>query len=264
MLASDLGNNEDPEEFWGEVDCEDHEAPSTPPHQVITTGGDTHSTATGERQRNTSFRRLTVYDGDDVDGERCELGLNDADGPTAFYHEGERRKTYISIRLPESAPIGEDWRVVMQMKQAQPYDNPEQASMFELQARDGRWYLGSSWKGVWDTPAEQNTWTRFVFDVVYSQDPAKGSIQVDVDLNGDGDYADDVDVDGTVDEHSPVFRRATLRKEKDGEDDIGPDEGESITSHLRAGIYQNELYPCPTTGVGCSVDIDNVQVLAVP
>ena len=34
-----------------------------------------------------------------------------------------------------------------------------------------------------------------------------------------------------------------------------------MPSHLRAGIYQNESYACPRSGVGCSVDVDNVQVL---
>ena len=40
--------------------------------------------------------------------------------------------------------------------------------------------------------------------------------------------------------------------------------GDAIPSHLRAGIYQDEGYSCPLSGPGCSIDIDNVQVLSAP
>ena len=36
--------------------------------------------------------------------------------------------------------------------------------------------------------------------------------------------------------------------------------GQPIPSHLRAGIYHDPLIPCPSP-TGCSVDIDNVQVI---
>ena len=39
---------------------------------------------------------------------------------------------------PGGVDLGELFRVVLQNKQAQPYDSPEQASMVELQVRDGR------------------------------------------------------------------------------------------------------------------------------
>lgn len=93
----------------------------------------------------------------------------------------------------------------------------------------------------------------FAFDVAYSSDPAKGSIRIYADLNGDGDAEDD-------DERSPELRLATLRPETAGRQDaVAP--GEGIPSHLRAGLYQNRNYGCPPPQ-GCYMDIDNVQVVA--
>lgn len=252
LIAKDTAAKGDPVRFWGRADCDRHPRGLTPAHQLIRRGGDRRPTATGEPQGNASFRRLTVYDGDDVYGERCELGLNDRFGPTAFYREGTRRITFISIRIPEATPTGDRFRVVLQQKQAQPYDNPEQASMLEMQVRDGVWRLDVDYRNVWKGPLEKGVWARFVLDVVYSRDPDRGSMQVRADLDGDG----------TFESAGERHNLATLRTETAG--DAGPAEGESIPSHLRAGNYQDEGYECPRTGPGCSVDIDNVQVLAAP
>jgi hypothetical protein len=248
QLASDTASNPDPNPFWGKVDCQ-----TGTRHQRITSGGDPHSTGSGAAQGNSDFRRMTVYDGDEVYGERCELGNNNVSGPTVFYHEGQRRVTYVSIRMPNSSDINDSrWRNVFQMKQVQPYYNPNPASIFEMQVRDGRWFVGSNWTGVWDAPAQQNTWTRFAFDMTYSQDPSKGSVKIYADLNGDGDAND-------AEEQSPLIHMATLRAETAGGPDNPdfPSAGQSIPSHMRAGIYQDESYSCPS---GCSVDLDNVQV----
>ncbi len=242
----------DPLPFWGRVDCVQHAPGLTPAHQVIPRGGDPAPSATGQPQGNASFRRLTVYDSDDVSGERCELGLNDRLGPTVFYREGTRRITFVSIRIPKSTPIGELFRVVYQNKQVQPYDSPEQASMVELQVRDGLWRLDVDYRNVWKAPAQAGVWARFAFDVVYSRDPAVGSVRVEADLDGDGSF----------EERSELRSLATLRTEVAGV--LGPPEGDSIPSHLRAGIYQDAGYACPLEGPGCSIDVDNLQVLSAP
>lgn len=265
LLAEDLGASPNPLPFWGRIDCDRHESGLTPPHLLLDGSGDPHPTASGAPQGNDSFRRLTVYDGDDVSGERCELGFNDQGGPTALYTEGSRRITFASIRLPAGTDVGDPrWRVVLQMKQAQPYNNPNPASVFEVEQRSGHWFIGSDWDKVWQTPAQANVWTRFVFDITYSRDPEVGSIQVSADVNGDGDFEDDVNGDGRADEVSPVVHRATLVTETPSKHPYRVPAGGSIPSHLRAGIYQDAAHPCPRDGAGCSVDVDNVQIIALP
>jgi hypothetical protein len=233
--------------------------------------GDPHLTALGSPQPSPdSYRQITVMDGDDIDGERCELGFNwtetrDAGrgpgpGPTVFYYEGERRVTYMTLRLGKGVdPSGSGWRVVMQMKQTEPYDNQHGGGpMLDMEVRDGDWVLVHSWHDLWHTPARQYTWTRFAFDVTYSQDPSVGSVKVYADLNGDGDFEDAHEV-------SPTFHLPTLLAEearvpgRTYSDEPSPwPVGKSIPDHLRAGIYENPDYHCPT---GCTVDIDNVQVV---
>jgi hypothetical protein len=206
---------------------------------------------------------MSVQDGDDVYGERCELGANDRDqGPTVFYREGTRSATYISVRLPPSYPLSEyTWQNVMQMKQTQAADNGGGTPVLSLKAEDGEWLLFHSDPGptevdepLWSTPARKGIWTRFAFDVVYSQDPSSGSVTVYADLNADGDFDDEG-------ERSPAFETNTLKTETGGTNEDGIEEGEPIPSHLRAGIYHDPEVDCPGPR-GCSVDIDNVQVLA--
>ena len=279
LVASDTGSSPSIT-FWNRpneaLDCDLHNTSPDPsgvrwPWPLAGgDSGDRHVTALGSAQPSPdSYRQVTVVDGDNVEGERCELGFNWTEtrnagrgpgpGPTVFYHEGDRRVTYMSIRLGRGVnPSGSDWRVVMQMKQTEPYDNQSGGPMLDMEVRDGNWVLVNSWHDLWTAPARQHTWTRFAFDVTYSQDPRVGSVKVYVDLNGDGDFGDPGEV-------SPTFHVATLRAEQARlpggtySDEPSPWKvGQSIPDHLRAGIYENPDYPCPS---GCSVDIDNVQVI---
>ena len=69
----------------------------------------------GTPQGNTAFRKLTVFDGDNYSGERCELGYNtwndglasptDPHGTFSNYFEGVRRATYFSVKLPDNFPL---------------------------------------------------------------------------------------------------------------------------------------------------------------
>ena len=68
---------EDAAALWGKIDCASAER-----HRQILVGGDPRPDPTDGLVGATAFRRLTVFDGDDVYGERCELGLNDwREGP---------------------------------------------------------------------------------------------------------------------------------------------------------------------------------------
>jgi hypothetical protein len=258
-IAADTAAASDPIPFWGSIDCQ-----TASRHQRLSSGGDTHLRADGPSQGDSAYRRLTVIDGDDFWGERCELGYNwnaqtggsngPGPGPTVFYHEGERRVTYLSIRLPSAWNVSDDrWRTVMQMKQTQPHNNQDPAPIIEMQVVSGQWLVVDDWQGIWSAPAQKGVWTRFAFDITYSQDPALGSIKAYVDLNGDGDFGDGGEV-------SPTIRVATLKRETSGSWNVVPPGG-SIPSHLRAGLYHHTGYSCPGPS-GCYADLDNVQVLA--
>lgn len=250
-VAIDTAAEPGPLAFWGRIECA-----SGARYSYVDHGGDAHLTAAGDPQGNTAYRRLTVLDGDDYYGERCELGENDSEGPTAFYREGDHLHTYFSERLSPNFPLGTShWQTVMQMKQAQPSHDANTGPAIEMQVREHRWFVVRSWHTVYSFPARSRFWTRFSWNVHYSKDPSKGWLRVSADLNGDGDFKD-------PGERSPVIHGATLATEIagpfNGEDGIRS--GAAIRSHLRLGVYHDPLIPCPAPR-GCSIDVDNVQVV---
>lgn len=225
---------------------------------------------------NLGYRRLSVIDGDNVWGERCEIGNNEhrngENGDTGtfqLYREGQRKLTSMRIRLPGSFPLDTPyWQSVMQMKQAHPADNGGGTPALALNVYDGMWQLHQSTStgpsgvttAIWTAPATTGSWTRIAWDVTYSRDPSKGWIQMFIDLNGDGDALD-------ANERSPVMSTYTLKREtatdpSDGLTDDGVAEGESIPSHLRIGIYHDDRISCPPPG-GCYADYDDIQVFGV-
>ena len=198
----------------------------------------------GPRRATIRFRRLTVLDGDDHYGERCELGWNSHHGPVAFYREGRRRITYASVRLPSTFPLAtSDWQNVLQIKQAGPSDNSGGLPVLRLSAYSGRWMLWHSVPGdtpdedlLWSAPARGGVWTRFAFDITFSRHRSKGRLTVLADLSGDGDFAD-------RGERSRRFRTNTLKVEIAGTASDGYRKGQSLPSHLRAGIYRQQRHP---------------------
>lgn len=255
LIKSDTGEVADPEQLWGNIECASDSRAQRPSN-----GGDTHIGATGAPTTDGFFRRLSVFDGDDFYGKRCELGRNEhrfgdegGDGTFMTYHEGERRITFLSVRLDQSLPIQtHNWQTIMQMKQAQPSANGGGGPILEMQLRDNEFHLESPTETYFEAPATGGVWTRIALDVQYSPDPDVGSVTMYVDTNGDGDAAD-------PGEQSPVIRTATMKREiAGGWEGDGIDPGQAIPSHLRAGIYHDPLIPCAT---GCSIDLDNVQVV---
>jgi hypothetical protein len=261
LLRSDTASAADPEAgLWGHLDCE-----SDSRYQYLTGGADANPTASGSAQGNNAFRRLTAIDGDDYWGERCELGRNEHrngentgsrdSGTFALYRDGEHKVTFFSERYQAGFADPNAWQTVAQMKQTQPADYAGLGPVLELQIFDGRLRLQNSWHERWTTPAPaEGVWIRYALDVVYSADPAVGSVQVTVDLNGDGDALD-------AGEQSPRINMQTLLVETEGSHGAsdGFAAGDSISDHLRLGLYHNPSFSCPPPG-GCSVDVDNVQV----
>ena len=246
-----------PTTLWGRVDCERRRRV-----RLLPTGGDPHPRADGTAQAHDGFRRLRVLDGDDVSGERCELGLNNhLESPVALYREGDRLITFLSLRLPARFPLGrDDFQIALQMKQSQPSDAGGGPPVLALEADGGRWLVrhrGATPSGInddevlWSAPARKSIWARFALDVLYSADGRQGSFKVAADLNEDGDALDER-------ESSSRFTLQTLKRESDGDDSDGVVSGASIPSHLRVGIYHSDEYRCRRHK--CSIDVDNVGV----
>lgn len=257
VIASDTGATDSPLGFWSAIECADASR-----QELLSGGGDPHRKANGVPQGNDSFRRLRVLDGDDWWGERCELGENDRDSSTTFYHPDRRRITSFSVRLPSGFQLGVyTWQAIMQMKQTAPAANSGGTPVLELDAYGGRWRLRQSLstgpaedsRELWSAPARMDTWTRFSLDIRYSPNSQTGFIVVKADINGDLDYRD-------PGERSRKMRTYTLKVETEGDDGDGISQGQAIPSHLRAGIYHDSDIHCPPP-VGCPVDIDNIQIV---
>jgi hypothetical protein len=260
VMRTDTASASDPTAgLWGNIECA---AASRAAYE--TTGGDPSPTADGQNQDNNDFRQLTAIDGDNFWGERCELGRNtrmygqdkgsQTSGTFSLYRGGEHSTTFFSERYPDNFPMSTNhWQTVMQMKQTQPYNNPRtDGPVIELQLYGNQLHFQNHWNQLWTAPAPaSNTWIRYAVDVVYSTSPDVGSVQINVDLNGDGDFLD-------ANEQSPVMHLATLDPEVGGGD--GLKDGAAIPDHLRLGLYHDPAIPCPPPQ-GCSVDVDNVQVV---
>lgn len=237
VLREDPGANPDPIPLWNSIDAQ-----TTSRHQHFTTGGPDGG----------PFRRMTVQDGDNVWGERAELGYNSrmnglgAPWGTFFlYDEGDRRVTETSMRLPSDFPISQNkWQVVMQMKQTGPSANSGGTPVLALEARGGRWVLtqsdsagaSSNTHELWSTPATLGVWTRISLDVTYSPNPSAGKVQITV-----GDVA------------SPTFTTYTQKYELSPPGQ-GLNPGDAIPSHLRMGVYHDPSLP------GTHVDFADVRV----
>lgn len=256
VLLRDSAVDSDPLPIWGRITCATADR-----HQWIPIGGDPSPRLDEGLLGSTAFRRLTVYDGDDNSGERCELGMNDRHvGPTALFHEGEHRVTRVALRLPQSFPLeANSWQTVVQMKQTQPSDGGGSSPVIELSAYRGLWHLSVStghheddWTR-WTAPARRGLWTHFTFDVLYSQHPMVGNVRFLADLNGDGDTND-------ADENNGPYYGTTLKRELPEKPPFdGLRRGASIPSHLRVGLYHDPSIPCPG---GCAIDVDSVEVIA--
>jgi hypothetical protein len=256
LVRSDTGADPNAHDLWGDrYACASARRVSNP-----RSGGDPGPTAMGTSQGNSAYRKVTVFDGDNYFGERCELGYNTWDdglanpsdqyGTFYNYFEADRRTTYFSVRLPDDFPLEAHlWQGVGQMKQAAPNNDPSLIPVLSFSAYNGVWSFwhtnngASSDTELWQTPAQKNVWTRIEVDAYYSQDPSKGWVQYTV--NG---------------VQSPVFHTNTLHRNGSGSSNDELPAGASIPSHLRLGLYHNPSIPCPPPS-GCSLDIDNVQVL---
>ncbi len=245
-----------------------------------TTGSDPHRCELGRN------RRLNTDDGTGAD----QFGR--WDGRTMFYKDGDHTATYESIRLPADFHVNDpNWQVVMQIKQTQPYagewiyrstdeggctpyplTSPRAGALLRtcgpalsVEARytdppDSRpagsyWVVQNFHKEIWWAPASTSIWTRFRLDVNWSPTPAQGSLDIDVDLNNDGDFTDSQENQGTI------TNIPTMAVVKD-DDPSGLSAGQAIPASLRTGPYISNNINCGVPGnSGCSVDVDSIEVV---
>ena len=143
--------------------------------------------------RGTHSYRLEVRDGDDVFGERCELGMgNPWAPPFPLFREGDERWISFQVYLPDDYPIHTpDWNVFFQIHQQGDMGSPAVA----LQVVDGQFRLYNSTVNTyvldtlerWHAPARRNTWAKFTLHILFSPDNSVGYVEIYGDLDGQGE-----------------------------------------------------------------------------
>jgi hypothetical protein len=170
--------------------------------------------------------KLTVQDGDDAYGERCELGDGNP-GRTGYplFHEGDERWISFQVYLPDDYPIDTpDWNVMFQIHQEGDGGCPPLA----LHVEDGQFKLfNSASKNYifdtvekWHAPAERNHWAKFTIHMMNSTDDSKGFVEMFGDLDGQGE-------------------KLLMPKEYMHTMTVDKDTGRPMTNHARVGIYRN-------------------------
>src|SRR6476661_3925989 len=115
--------------------------------------------------------KLTVQDGDNAYGERCELGDGNP-GRTGFplFHEGDERWISFQVYLPDEYPIDtKDWNVFFQIHQEGDGGCPPLAlhverGQFKLFNTVRNTYVLQTYE-MWSAPAHANRWAKFTLHI---------------------------------------------------------------------------------------------------
>src|SRR5438552_3399231 len=117
---------------------------------------------------------LTLHDGDQSWGERCELGMGNPTGPGfPLFHEGDDRWMSFQVYLPSDYPINTpNWNVIFQIHQQGDGGCPPIA----LHVEDGQFKLFNSsspnyvldTNEKWHAPAHANMWAKFTLHMKFS------------------------------------------------------------------------------------------------
>jgi hypothetical protein len=169
--------------------------------------------------------QLEVRDGDDVWGERCEIGMgNPSRSGFPLFHEGDERWIAFQVYLPDDYPIDTHmWNLFFQIHQRGDGGCPPLA----LGVENGRWELFNSARNtyvldtrmLWSAPAQRNHWARFMLHMRNSPDPRVGFVELFGDLDGHGD-------------EQLLERTSTHTMTKDSS-------GGAMVNHARVGLYRN-------------------------
>jgi Polysaccharide lyase len=245
VFREDPMTDSNPENLWGNLFTGSNSKDCADPSRMVLKPTD--GPAGGP------YREVSVHDGDNASGERCELGNNsrlyglasptNRSGSFFLYPEGSHYVTSYWLRLGSNYPLQSgSWQVVTQMKQTQPYAGASSSSpILSLEARAGRWRLlthDPSETQLHSWPAERSVWTMVVWDVVYSKSPAIGSVTMILD--------------GVASTRTTTRTLAYATASGSG-----LAAGDPIPSHLRIGPYHYSSLP------GTHIDVGPVQVVDV-
>ena len=184
LVRSDTAADPNAHHLWGaRYACASNQRVSNP-----RSGGDPRPTALGTPQGNTAYRKLTVFDGDNYSGERCELGYNTWNeglanpsnpyGTFYNYFEGTAAPPTSASGSPTtSRSTRSSWQGVGQMKQSRgsrrqrPAPRSSPSAPTTASGPSGTPtpsdLLQTSNSG--ESPAHKNVWTRIEVDAYYSQ-----------------------------------------------------------------------------------------------
>jgi hypothetical protein len=169
--------------------------------------------------------KLTVQDGDNAYGERCELGQgNPSRNGFPQFQNGDERWISFSVYLPDGYPINTpDWNVMFQIHQVGDGGCPPIAldvenGQFKLYNSASRTYVTDTIE-KWHAPAQLNRWTKFTLHILNSPDDNTGFVELYSDLGGQG-----------MQQVMPRTYMHTMTARSDGS---------AMVNHARIGIYRN-------------------------
>jgi hypothetical protein len=221
VVRSDPSIDPNPENLWGDIQCQ---VDSRYEHHAA--GGPDDG----------PWRQMTVLDGDDFYGERCELARNtkrygrssptDHRGTFYLFRNGKRRIIDWYFQLMPGFPVTTQNSTILQLKHTCPCDsitsNPEVQLMPKLPKLHLRVPSKDTNPSLWDrwsTRVQTGVWYHATFDITFHTTEANGRVQLTID-----------DVDGVADARSsPTLSLATINR----------DDGRPSPAHLRMGHYRN-------------------------
>jgi hypothetical protein len=221
VVRSDPGIDPNPENLWGDIQCQ---VDSRYEHHA--TGGPDGG----------PWRQLTVLDGDDFFGERCELGRNtrrygrssatDHRGTFNLFRNGTRRIIDWYFKLMPGFPVTKQNSTIFQLKHTCPCDSITPNPEVQLMPKLPKLYLrvrsndtNTSRFDRWSTRVQTGVWYHATFDITFHTTEAVGRVQLTID-----------DVDGVADARSsPTLSLSTINR----------DDGRPSPDHLRMGHYRN-------------------------
>lgn len=246
---------------------------STDRVSTVGSGGDTFTKLDGTASSQ-KYRAITVSDGDAsvIGSERAEMGHNaqsnsfTTNPAWTFYRfrEGETFRIGYSLRNPTVGGLDAStslFQLVSQFKQTGSAVNSGGTPVISHHLRGNEWRIyqsdspGASENSseLWACPYVSNTWTRFIWDITFSQDDTIGALRLQVD-DGTNQYDSDDDLGAGFNTYTLKYETTNGTYPNGGPNQTA---GQSIPSHLRLGPYHDPSL------AGGTLHVANVQIATV-